>query len=169
MLKLDDDRAEVLFVDYGDKQILSVACIRQLSRMDQLIPPMATRCKLSAVYLDSWPDAATEVMKSLCQPEYVCRAVFKQETGPIIEVDSLFIGDIDVVKAVLSKLECDPHSVDGSPQQTIPQPISPPQNQSFAEEPQVDAQVIFIRVQSETEPTKTGQDLSEDENRLPVE
>jgi len=168
LLKIDRDRAEVIFVDYGDKQILPVACIRQLSRVLQYIPPMAVRCKFSAVHLDCWPDKATEVMKCICQPEYLCKAVFKVESGLIHEVESLYVGDIDVVKTVLSKLECD-HPVDRSPQQTFPQPLSPPQSQSSTEFPQLDAKLIFIRVDPESESTKTSRDLREDNNRLPVD
>ena len=103
-MKLDQDIAEVIFFDYGDKQNLSVEWIRRLSQKDQCIPPMAVRCKLLAVDLDVWPDKATEVMRSLCLPEDICRIVFKNETGPIFEVDSIYVGDINVVEAVLSSL-----------------------------------------------------------------
>ena len=57
-MKLDQDIAEVIFFDYEDKQDLPVEWIRRLSQKDQYIPPMAVRCKLSAVDLDVWPDAA---------------------------------------------------------------------------------------------------------------
>ena len=67
---------------------------------------MAVRCKLSAVDLDVLPEKATKVMRTLCPPEYVCRIVFKNETDPIFEMDSLYLGDVDVVKAVLSSLKC---------------------------------------------------------------
>ena len=67
---------------------------------------MAVRCKLSAVDLDVLPEKATKVMRTLGPPEYVCRIVFKNETDPIFEMDSLYLGDVDVVKTVLSSLEC---------------------------------------------------------------
>ena len=51
LLKLDQDIAEVIFFDYGDKQNLPVEWIRRLSQKDRYSPPMAVHCKLSAVDL----------------------------------------------------------------------------------------------------------------------
>ena len=167
-MKLDQDIAEVIFFDYGDKQNLPVEWIRRLAQKDQCIPPMAVRCKLLAVDLDVWPDKATEVMRSLCPPEDICRIVFKNETDPIFEVDSIYVGDINVVEAVLSSLECE-HPVGAYPQ-TIPQPLSPPQSQSsLTGVPQLEAQLFFIRADPEAESTKANQELNEDENRLQVD
>jgi hypothetical protein len=129
---------------------------------------MAVRCKLSAVDLDVWPDKATKVMRFLCPPKYVCRIIFKNETDPIFEMDSLYLGGVDVVKAVLSSLECmNMHDPVGASLQIIPKPPSPSQSQSsLTGVPQVDAQLFFIRVDPETEFTNTGQEPNEDENRL---
>ena len=105
---------------------------------------MAVRCKLSAVDLDVLPEKATKVMRTLCPPEYVCRIVFKNETDPIFEMDSLYLGDVDVVKAVHSSLECMNIIQLVRPFRSFHNLLHLPQSPSLTRVPQVDAQLFFI-------------------------
>uniref|UniRef100_A0A0P6EK20 Tudor domain-containing protein n=1 Tax=Daphnia magna TaxID=35525 RepID=A0A0P6EK20_9CRUS len=168
LLKMEDNVAEVNFVDYGDTKVVTTADIRYLPRVLQGVPPMAFPCKLAALHLDCWPEKATKVMKDLCHPEEDCRATFRTKADGIVEVDSLVRGKVDVVGAILSSLVCE-HHVDGPSLQPVQQAISPQQNDPYIGTSQVDAQLLFIRVQPDKEVVKTSRDLVEGESSLPVE
>ncbi|KAI9557952.1 hypothetical protein GHT06_014704 [Daphnia sinensis] len=170
LLKLEDGIAEVIFVDYGDTKVVTIADIRHLPRLLQGVPPMAFHCKLAALHLDCWPEKTTEVMKEICRPEDVCRATFRGQAGDgIVEVESLVRGNVDVVSAILSSLVCE-HHADVPSLQRVPQPVLPQQKEhAYAGTPQVDAQLFLIRVQPGKDVVKTSHNLVEGESSLPVE
>ena len=63
---------------------------------------MAIPCKLAAVQLDCWPQKSIDVMKNICNPETLCKAVFRPRTANDVsmEIETLFIGDINVLEFV---------------------------------------------------------------------
>ena len=84
-------------------------------------------------------------------------------------MDSLYLGDVDVVKAVHSSLECMNIIQLVRPFRSFHNLLHLPQSPSLTRVPQVDAQLLFIRADPEAESTKANQKLNEDENRLQVD
>lgn len=153
----------MIFIDYGDTQTVPALDIRQLPPMLKDVAPMALHCKLAALHLVCWPEKTIKVMKDSCQPEDICRATFRDEVDGIVEVESLFLGDFDVVRAVLSSLVCGHESS----QQPHQEPISSQQGESYSETPQLDAHLFLIRVEPGT--VKTSRNLVDGESSLPVD
>ena len=100
--KINENRAAAIFVEYGDCQIVPISNIRKVPRLLQNIPFMAIPCKLAAVQLDCWPQKSIDVMKNICNPETLCKAVFRPQTANDVsmEIETLFIGDINVLEFV---------------------------------------------------------------------
>lgn len=158
------DEAVVSFVDYGDKRTVPFSSIRKLPRLLEHIPFMALQCKLAAVHLDHWPRKAIDVMKEICPAEQICRAVFRSQSDNLIEVDSLFIDDINVVDKVLASL-VHPDHLDASSESTR----SPDNNSLYIPPARVEAQFCLIQVKAESDSMETGPDGSEESNFLPLE
>lgn len=153
----------VAFVDYGDRQTVPFSSIRKISRILEHIPFMAAQCKLAAVHLDHWPQKAIDVMKKICPPESICKAVFRTQSDNVLEVQSLFVGDENVVDLVLASLVCS-HHLDASSESAIPSTISPVNNSNYIPPAQVEAQFCFIPVKAESDSMETGPDSNEDSN-----
>lgn len=92
----------VSLVEYGECLIVPFSDMRKLRRYFQHVPFMAIPCKLATVHLDSWPLKSIDAMKNTCKPENLCAAVFRpQMSDNVMEVESLFVDDINVLELVL--------------------------------------------------------------------
>ncbi|KAI9557906.1 hypothetical protein GHT06_014658 [Daphnia sinensis] len=103
---LADATTEVYFVDYGDTQTTPLENIRDLPNECAGIPPLATRCSLKKPSKD-WSQAIVEKFNSAClDPGTLCRVLFGTEENGFIFVDSLFIGEknvLDILNADVAK------------------------------------------------------------------
>ena len=111
LLKVTEKSAAVSLVDYGECLIVPFSNIRKLQGYLRIIPFMAVSCKLATVHLDCWPQKSIDAMKNICKPKYLCTAVFRRPrmTGNVVmEVESLFVGDINVSELVVEHQLCKP-------------------------------------------------------------
>ncbi len=167
LLTVHGEDAVVSFVEYGDRQIVSFSDIRKLSRILQNIPFMAIQCRLAAVHLDHWPQKSIDVMKNICRPEMLSSATCRPRINDeVMEIESLFVGDVDVVEAVLASLKEEPIPP------TISPPISPSQSGSVyptTSVPQLEAEFLFTLVKTETDSLETVPEFASDSSALPVD
>lgn len=173
LLKIEEgENAAVSFVDYGDRQTVPFSSIRKMSKLLARFPFMAVQSKLAAVHLDHWPQKAIDVMKEMCSPETKCKAVFRTQIGAqsddVLEVQSLFVGDANVVDLVLASLVCS-HHLDKPSESAIPSNISPVNDSLYIPPAQIEAQFCLIHVEAESNSMETGPDNNnEDSNFLSV-
>lgn len=149
------------------------ASIRKLSRLLEHIPFMAVQCKLAAVHLDHWPQKAIDVMKEFCPPEHISTAVFRpRKSDNVLEVESLFVGDNNIVELVLANLACPRHlDATSSSETSVLRPVSPSDESHYIPAPQVDSYICLIQVEAklDADSMETGPECSEQPGFLPIE
>ncbi|XP_057380096.1 tudor domain-containing protein 6-like [Daphnia carinata] len=102
---LAEATTEVYFVDYGDTQTTPLESIREMPSECAGIPPLATRCSLKKPPKD-WSQATVEKFNGVCfDSEKVCRAFFGAEENGVIFVDSLFVGETNVLDFLNADVE----------------------------------------------------------------
>lgn len=148
-MHINGNKAEALFVDYGDKQMITLSGIRRLPKSLLDMPRMAHHCQLG-VHLDRWPQKAIDTMKKLCPAEILCTAVFRsQSSSDTIEVESLYLeeSNINVVDAVIASMA----SYNQESMLSEPAESSSSDDQMDIHPNQLDARVFMISATIESE------------------
>lgn len=102
---LADATTEVYFVDYGDTQTVPLENIRYLPSECVGIPPLAIRCSLKKPSKD-WSQGTVEKFNKACSDsEKVCQVLFGAEDNGIVFVDSLFVGQSNVLDFLNADVE----------------------------------------------------------------